>query len=54
MSNMKYTTKGNGHGYGLTLANQLLAENKDKLENEKSINRDNFTQTLKIKHIDIL
>lgn len=45
----KYTTKGEGHGYGLTLVNKLLEEEPNKLENEKSINRDTFTQTLKIK-----
>lgn len=49
ISNAKYTTKGNGHGYGLTLVNKLLEEEQDKLENEKSVNRDTFTQTLKIK-----
>ena len=49
MSNAKYTTKGEGHGYGLTLVNNILNEESDKLENEKSINRDTFTQTLKIK-----
>lgn len=49
ISNIKYTTKGDGHGYGLTLVNKLLEEESDKLENEKSINRDTFTQTLKIK-----
>ena len=49
INNMKYTTKGEGHGYGLTLVNKLLEEESDKLENEKSINRDTFTQTLKIK-----
>ena len=49
INNLKYTTKGNGHGYGLTLVSKLIAEESDKLENEKSINRDNFTQTLKIK-----
>ncbi len=48
INNKKYTTKGDGHGYGLTLVKQLLEES-NKLENEKSINRDNFTQTLKIK-----
>lgn len=45
----KYTTKGEGHGYGLTLVNKLLEEEPNRLENEKSINRDTFTQTLKIK-----
>lgn len=49
INNMKYTTKGEGHGYGLTLVNNILNEEPDKLENEKSINRDTFTQTLKIK-----
>ena len=49
INNIKYTTKGDGHGYGLTLVSKLIAEESDKLENEKSINRDNFTQTLKIK-----
>lgn len=49
IANMKYTTKGNGHGYGLTLVENILNEESEKLENEKSINRDTFTQTLKIK-----
>lgn len=49
ISNIKYTTKGEGHGYGLTLVNKLLEEEPEKLVNEKSINRDTFTQTLKIK-----
>ena len=49
ITNMKYTTKGDGHGYGLTLVNKILSEETGKLENEKSINRDTFTQTLKIK-----
>ena len=49
INNIKYTTKGDGHGYGLTLVSKLIAEESNKLENEKSINRDNFTQTLKIK-----
>ena len=48
INNTKYTTKGEGHGYGLTLVKQLLDES-NKLENEKSVNRDTFTQTLKIK-----
>lgn len=47
INNLKYTTKGAGHGYGLTLVNQLLEESK-MLKNEKRINRDTFTQTLKI------
>ena len=46
---LKYTTKGEGHGYGLPLVNQILNEEPDNLLNEKSINGDTFTQTLKIK-----
>ena len=49
ITNMKYTTKGDGHGYGLTLVDKILSEEQSRLENEKSINRDTFTQTLKIK-----
>ena len=49
INNIKYTTKGKGHGYGLTLVENILKEESEKLENEKSINRDTFTQTLKIK-----
>lgn len=49
ISNIKYTTKGEGHGYGLTLVENILSEETEKLENEKSVNRDTFTQTLKIK-----
>lgn len=49
ISEAKYTTKGEGHGYGLTLVKQILNDESKKLENEKSINRDAFTQTLKIK-----
>lgn len=49
INNMKYTTKGGNHGYGLTLVNNILNEEAHRLENEKSINRDTFTQTLKIK-----
>ncbi len=49
ISEAKYTTKGEGHGYGLTLVNQIINDESGKLVNEKSINRDTFTQTLKIK-----
>ena len=49
MSDMKYSTKGKGRGYGLTLVNKLLEEESNRLENEKSISRDTFTQSLKIK-----
>ena len=49
ISEVKYTTKGKGHGYGLSLVQEILNEEPKKLKNEKSINRDTFTQTLKIK-----
>lgn len=49
ISEQKYTTKGEGHGYGLSLVDKLLKEEPERLENEKSINRDTFTQMLKIK-----
>lgn len=49
ISSVKYSTKGNGRGYGLALVNQILKDEHEKLENEKSINRDMFTQILKIK-----
>ena len=46
---LKYTTKGEGHGYGIPLVDQILNGESDNLLNEKSINGDTFTQTLKIK-----
>ncbi len=49
ISKQKYTTKGEGHGYGLSLVDKLLQEEPERLENEKSINGDTFTQMLKIK-----
>ena len=49
ISEQKYTTKGEGHGYGLSLVDKLLKEEPERLENEKSINGDTFTQMLKIK-----
>ena len=49
ISEQKYTTKGEGHGYGLSLVDKLLKEDPERLENEKSINGDTFTQMLKIK-----
>lgn len=49
IDDIKYTTKEEGHGYGLTLVNKILCEEMGKLENEKRISGDTFTQTLKIK-----
>lgn len=43
-----YTTKNNGHGYGLALAKQII-DNNNSLENEKRLSKDIFTQVLKIK-----
>lgn len=40
-----FTTKGKGHGHGLTLVKQLI-ENNSLLRNEKKITRDEFTQRL--------
>lgn len=49
MSKQKYTTKGKGHGYGLKLVEQIVEDNKDKIENTKSITGDLFTQSIKTK-----
>lgn len=44
---MKYTTKGTGHGYGLSLVREIIDKNK-KLENLRMVNDNVFTQILKI------
>ena len=44
----KYTTKGKGHGYGLSLVNEIIKED-DSLVHESRITKDLFTQSLKIK-----
>ncbi len=44
-----YTTKGDGHGYGLSLVKKILSET-DKFENVRSINRNVFKQIIKIKN----
>lgn len=43
-----YTTKSNGHGYGLSLTKEIIRNNK-KLKNEKRVSKEIFTQILKIK-----
>lgn len=43
------TTKGKEHGYGLLLVNKIIKENSERLENEKRIEGNLFTQTLIIK-----
>ena len=43
-----YTSKSKGHGYGLTLVKEIISKN-NKLKNERKINKNIFTQKLKIK-----
>lgn len=43
-----YTTKSNGHGYGLSLLKDIVSKN-NLIVNERSINKDIFTQIIKIK-----
>lgn len=43
-----YTSKGKGHGYGLTLTKEIIDNNK-KLSNQKKMSKHTFTQILKIK-----
>lgn len=47
MDEMKYTTKGDGHGYGLTLVKEIINKNS-KLENIRMINDNVFIQILKL------
>lgn len=44
----KYTTKGDGHGYGLSLVKKIIKNNK-LLGNERRVDNNIFTQRLKIK-----
>ena len=44
----KYTTKGGEHGYGLSLVNKIVKENKN-IENECEVIKDRITQRLKVK-----
>ena len=43
-----YSSKGEGHGYGLALAKDIINKNK-KLLNEKKLSKKTFSQILKIK-----
>lgn len=43
-----YTSKGDGHGYGLSLVKKILSET-DIFENEKSVKNDIFKQVIKVK-----
>lgn len=47
ISEKKYTTKSNGHGYGLTLAKEIIDSEKS-LNNYKSIEDNIFTQILEV------
>lgn len=47
IENHGYTTKGEGHGYGLSLVKELIDKNS-LLKNEKVISSDEFTQRLVI------
>ena len=44
---IKYTTKGKGHGYGLSLVKEIISNNRN-LENIRKINDDIFMQILRI------
>ena len=44
-----YTTKGDGHGYGLSLVKKILSET-NRFENERSVKRNIFKQVIKIKN----
>lgn len=48
MDNPGYTTKENGHGYGLSLALEII-ESNDRLSSEREIKDNIFKQILKIK-----
>jgi len=43
-----YTTKEDGHGYGLSLLRRIILNNKTII-NQRSINKDIFTQIIKLK-----
>lgn len=43
-----YTTKENGHGYGLSLVKEIV-NNNPKLSNHKTVSKDYFKQTLQVK-----
>lgn len=46
---MGYSTKGDGHGYGLSLAKNILDKNSSKLSNKTEMVNDIFTQYLYVK-----
>ena len=50
MDNPGYTTKENGHGYGLSLAREII-ESNDKLSSEREIKDNIFKQNIKNKNV---
>ena len=44
-----FTSKGEGHGYGLSLVKNIISENSDTFTNERKIINDVFKQTIKVK-----
>ena len=48
LDDVGFTTKGDGHGYGLSLVKDLVSKS-DVFINERKINRDVFKQIIKIK-----
>lgn len=48
ISQVGYTTKGKGHGYGLSLVKQILDSNKS-ITSQTEINKDIFSQNIKVK-----
>lgn len=48
IDDMGYTTKGDGHGYGLSLVKKIIGENEN-LENKREINSNVFTQKIIVK-----
>lgn len=48
IDNKGYTTKGSGHGYGLSLVKSIL-KNNDSFINDRKVNRRIFSQIIKLK-----
>lgn len=48
ITNIRYTTKGEGHGYGLALVKEIV-NNNSALSNKQKVNNNAFSQILKIK-----